>query len=588
MSGARLRRVVIAVAVVVGLVGALGTTAAAPAASPPDPGLAGAYPVGVADYGFGDTAFTPNGFPAPVEVRARVYYPRALNGTFPLVVFLHGRHLTCFDPATRVPYFEWPCGPGRVPIASHRGYADAATLLASRGYIVASISANSINYNDDAAADLGANARGQLVLHHLDLWRRWETTGGAPFGTKFAGHVDLGNIGLMGHSRGGEGVVAAAALNQAFGSPYSIRAVIALAPTDFSRVVLNRVALEVVLPYCDGDVSDLQGIHFYDDARYTDSTDSAPKHAVLVYGADHNFFNSAWTPPYPGGGDDWWDPEEPFCGPGVPSTGRLDAAGQRAVGAIVFATFFRRYLGGEQALDPYLDGSAARPPSLTRIAHSDVSVSYHAGASRTARLDVARMRSGSALLRDTAGGNVHFTGFSEVAMCGATFPYPFCLSNDSFGGEQEPHSSFSFLAPQALGLSQLRLTWTDPGARAEFDIPAAKGDVARYRALTLRAGLVFTNPLNLLGLRQDAFVRLQDAAGRRAFAPIASFSPALRYPPGATTSFSVPKLYDATVRIPLSAFAGVDLHAIRSVALVAGPTASGSVTVADLAFTDPA
>lgn len=588
MRARRRRRAAIVLALVVGLVGASGVASTAAAVSPPDPGLAGPYPVATTDYGFGDTAFTPNGFPAPVEVRARVYYPSALNGTFPLVVFLHGRHLTCFEPASRQPFFEWPCGPGRVPIASYRGYADEATLLASRGYIVASISANSINYNDDAAADLGANARGQLVLHHLDLWRRWQTTGGAPFGTKFTGHVDMGNIGLMGHSRGGEGVVAAAVLNQAFGSPYSIRAVIALAPTDFSRVVLNRVALEVVLPYCDGDVSDLQGIHFYDDARYADSTDSAPKHAVLVYGADHNFFNSVWTPPYPGGGDDWYDTAEPFCGPEAPTGRRLDAAGQRAVGGIVFATFFRRYLGGEQALDPYLDGSSARPPSLARIAHSDVSVSYHAGASRSARLDVARMRSGSALLRDTAGGSVHFSGFADVAMCGATLPYPFCLSSSPFGGEQEPHSSFSFLAPQALGLSQLRLSWTDPGARAVFDIPASKGDVARYRALTLRTGVVFTNPLNPVGRGQDAFLRLQDAAGHRAFASLASYGPALRYPPGAPTSFSLPKLYDATVRVPLTAFAGVDLHTIRSVALVAGPTPSGSVTVADLAFTDPA
>jgi hypothetical protein len=582
------RAAAIAVIVTVGLAGLVGTATPGTAAVPSDPGAPGPFTVTTADYGFGDAAFVPNGFPAPVELRARVYYPRSLDGRFPLVVFLHGRHLTCFDPVTRGIAFEWPCLDGRVPIASHRGYADEATLLASRGYIVASISANAINFFDDLAVDLGANARGQLVLRHLDLWRKWATTGGAPFGSRFAGHVDLGNIGLMGHSRGGEGVVAAAVLNQQLGSPYAIRGVIALAPTDFSRLALTRVPFEVILPYCDGDVSDLQGIHFYDDARYLDATDSAPKHAVLVGGADHNFFNAAWTPPYPGGGDDWFDPSEPACGADAPTTQRLLPADERAVGGILFAAFFRRYLGGERAMDPYLDGSAARPPSLLQIPHAAIAVSYHAPAPRTERRDVARLRSPSNLLVDSLGGAMHYSGFDDVALCGATLPNPSCLGS-FFVSDNEPHSTTSFLAPDEQGLSQLRLVWRQPGAKVTFDVPADKADQRRYRALTLRAGVVFTNPLNPVGLSQDVFVRLQDAAGHRAFARVSDFGPALHYPAGAVTSFgSVPKLYDATVRIPLTAFAGVDLRTVRSVALQTGPTATGSITVSDLAFTDPA
>lgn len=551
-----------------------------------DPGVRGPRRVAVADYDFGDTAFTPFGFPAPVEVRARVYYPKALTGTFPLVIFLHGRHVTCYDPATNTPFFEWPCEPGRLPIPSHLGYADDARLLASHGYIVASISANSINFNDDAAADFGANARGQLVLHHLDLWRAWETGSAAPFGSLFTGHVDMGSIGLMGHSRGGEGVAAAAVINRLLGSPYGIRAVITLAPTDFSRLVPSRVPLEVVLPYCDGDVSDLQGIHFYDDARNADPNDSTPKHAVLVAGADHNFFNSVWTPPSAGAFDDWFGPNE-FCDRASPTTGRLGPTGQRKVGANLFATFFRRYLGGETGLDPYLDGSLTRSASLQRIAHSDLSVSYQAGTLRTARRDVAQFPGPGSLRVDTAGGAVHFSGFDDVSLCGATSPHPFCLSD--FDSGQEPHSSPSFLAPSATGLSQLRLTWSQPGALATFRLPATKGDVHAYRAITLRAGVVFTSPANPPGQDQDLLVRLEDAAGHLAFAPVSPFTPALRFPPGGPDSFfTVPKLYDATVRIPLSAFAGVDLRAIRSVGLVSYQTSSGSITATDLAFTDPA
>ena len=577
----------VAVTLAVGTTCLLGSVPGRATTPSTDPGTVGPRRVTTADYDFGDSAFTPLGFPAPVEVRARVYYPQALTGTFPLVIFLHGRHVTCYDPATGSPFFEWPCEAGRQPIPSHLGYAAQAKLLASHGYIVASISANSINYNDDATADLGANARGQLVLHHLDLWRSWARGNAEPFGNLFTGHVDMSAIGLMGHSRGGEGVAAAAVFNRLLGSPYGIRAVITLAPTDFSRLVPTRVPLEVVLPYCDGDVSDLQGIHFYDDARDADPNDSTPKHAVLVSGADHNFFNSVWTPPFPGGGDDWFGPEEPFCDRASPTSGRLSPSGQRKVGANLFAAFFRRYLGGESGLDPYLDGSLTRPPSLQRVTHSDLSVSYHAGTAQTTRRDVARFLGPGSLFVDALGGRVTFSGFDDVSLCGATSPHPFCLYD--FDSGREPHSTSSFLAPNALGLSQLRLTWSRPGALALFRIPAAKGDVRAYRAVTLRAGVVFTNPLNAPGNNQDLLVRLEDAAGHVAYAPVSQFSPALRYPPGSPDSFSpVPKLYDATIRIPLRAFAGVDLRAIRSLGLVSFQTASGSITATDLAFTDPA
>ena len=82
------------------------------------------------------------------------------------------------------------------------------------------------------------------------------------------------NIGEMGHSRGGEGVVQHFVLNKCLGSPYGIKAVLPLAPVDFNRPIVDDVPLSVILPYCDGDVSDLQGIHFYDDALYTSPGDT--------------------------------------------------------------------------------------------------------------------------------------------------------------------------------------------------------------------------------------------------------------------------------------------------------------------------
>ena len=84
----------------------------------------------------------------------------------------------------------------------------------------------------------------------------------------------------MGHSRGGEGVVWHVIVDRRRADPYGIDAVLPLAPVDFTRKTMNRVPLAVVLPYCDGDVSDLQGVHMFDDARYRVEGDlSAEAHA---------------------------------------------------------------------------------------------------------------------------------------------------------------------------------------------------------------------------------------------------------------------------------------------------------------------
>src|SRR5262249_45352927 len=118
----------------------------------------------------------------------------------------------------------------------------------------------------------------------------------SPFGRRFVGKLDLQDVGLMGHSRGGEGVVRGYLLNQSLGSPYGIKAVFALAPIDFQNELINNVPFAVLLPYNDGDVSNLQGAHFFDDSRYNVPGDTGPKFSIEVIGANHNFYNTVWTP----------------------------------------------------------------------------------------------------------------------------------------------------------------------------------------------------------------------------------------------------------------------------------------------------
>src|SRR5215212_11567249 len=87
----------------------------------PDPAAPGSSAVTREEYNFGDTAFTPSDFPGPVELRASIHYPTNLPaGPYPVIVFLHGRHATCFKGGSQL--LQWPCTNGALTIPSFQGY----------------------------------------------------------------------------------------------------------------------------------------------------------------------------------------------------------------------------------------------------------------------------------------------------------------------------------------------------------------------------------------------------------------------------------------------------------------------------------
>src|ERR1043165_1736977 len=389
----------------------------------PDPGPPAPLAVTREEYNFGDTAFQPTDFPGPVELRASIHYPSALAGPYPVIVLLHGRHATCFKGGSQL--LQWPCTNGAQAIPSFQGYDYVAESLASNGYVVVSVSANGVNAVDNQVFDLGALARAELMQKHLDILNGFNTTGGAPFGTKFVGKFDLTRVGTMGHSRGGEGVVRHYLLNNSLGAPYGIKAVFPLAPVDFNRFVVNNAAVDVLLLYCDGDVSDLQGVHFYDDARYNVPGDPSPKHYELVMGANHNFYNTIWSPGsgIPGAANDWLSfvqggHSDSQCGDGK-GNHRLTEAQQRGTGLAYMSAFFRAYVGGESQFIPLLTGDAPPPPSAQTNA---LFVSYHAPDIPGIRLDVNRLLTNNNLSVNFLGGAVTPTALTPYDLCGGDPP----------------------------------------------------------------------------------------------------------------------------------------------------------------------
>ncbi len=553
-----------------------------------DPGAPGPLSVTRDEYDFGDTEFNPPDFPGPIEVRASVHYPTDLtDGPFPLIILLHGRHATCYLGGAA--FLEWPCTPPRLPIPSYQGYDYLANVLASHGYIVVSISANGINARDNSVFDLGMLARAQLTQYHLDLWNTFNTKGGPPFGDRFVGKVDLNNVGTMGHSRGGEGVVRHFVYNAALGSPYGITAVLPLAPVDFSRPVINNVPLAVELPYCDGDVSDLQGVHFFDDARYNVPGDSAPKHTILVMGANHNFYNTIWTPGgWPAGtADDWlaFVPggfSDPHCG-SVPGNQRLTPEQERGTLLAYAGAFFRTYVGSEFNFFPFLQGDVPPPPSAMT---DKLFVSYHPADTPLVRRDVNRLLDATNLTINTLGGAVIQSGLTPYDLCGGELPQPqHCLPTHPTA--RQPHTTPSARNPRR-GLSQLRSGWNDTSATWENDLPKGARDVSGYYALQFRASVNFDDSRNPSGIPQDFSVTLTDGAGNSSTTLVSGSSGALYYPPGGPAVMPLPKVILNTIRMPLSLFTGVDLTNIVSVRFNFDQQSQGALLISDIAFTDAA
>jgi hypothetical protein len=549
----------------------------------PDPGTPGPLTVTREEYNFGDTAFQPSDFPGPVEIRASIHYPANLPaGPYPVIVLLHGRHATCFVGGSAL--LQWPCtAQNSQTIPSFQGYDYVSEVLASHGYVVVSISANGINAVDNSVFDLGALARAELIQRHLDILKTFNTTGGAPFGTKFVGKLDLTRVGTMGHSRGGEGVVRHQVLNKELGSPYGIKAVFPLAPVDFNRFVANNAALNVLLPYCDGDVSDLQGVHFYDDARYNVPGDQSPKHYELVMGANHNFYNTIWSPssPFPGAANDWLafvpgGTSDAQCGRGKGSQ-RLTEAQQRGTGLAYMTAFFRAYVGGETQFLPILTGDAPPPASAQT---NNLFVSYHAPDNPALRLDVNRLLNNTNLTVNTLGGAATQTALTPYELCGGNDPQRQKCLPDQLNAQQ-PHTTPSARS-DTRGLSQLNTGWNNLTGNYKNEIPGALANVSGFQALQFRVGVNFADPRNLAGLAQNFRVKLTDSGGGTASVRVSDVSAALYFPPGSVAP--VPKLVLNTVRIPLSAFGGVNLHSVRSVEFTFNEQAQGAVLVTDVAF----
>ena len=280
-------------------------------------------------WGFGPEAMPLNG---------RVWYPGELmrdgKGPFPIVLMVHGNHIA--------EYYSDP------------GYAYLGELFASRGYIAVSVDENFLNISPSADMAFISSlqdendARGWLLLEHLRAWRAWNATPGNPFYHL----VDLDNVALIGHSRGGEAVAIAALFNTLSRYPddaslefdygFGIRAVAAIAPIDGGyhsggrAITPQNISYFVLHGTHDMDAAVFEGRWMYERIGFT-GDDFHFKSALYIYGANHGQFNTIW------GAKDLVEPGMRFYN----LRNLLPAEQQQQIAKVYLSAFIEAALGDE-------------------------------------------------------------------------------------------------------------------------------------------------------------------------------------------------------------------------------------------------
>lgn len=554
-----------ALACVFGLIAAVASAQTAPDATGAAPNVA------VNSFEYRIPGITdPDVAPIPIDLWARVYVPSGSAGQLPLVVLLHGNHATCgtFDglgPARRDDNIQYTltgtCPARYVVIPNHAGYDYLARPLASRGYIVVSINANrGVTAAPGETLDRGLNLRrGRLVLRHLKYLVEENAKPGGPLYHR----IDFSHVGLMGHSRGGEGMRAAYEQYRAPGSPWPVRigtpigfeALFEIGPVDGqtgprtnpNRLDADGLAWTVLLPNCDGDVFNLQGVKPFD--RMLLKTGESParfKATYTVWGTNHNFYNTEWQLS-----------DSPGCLGQTRLFPRLvGSAEQRAASSASFLALMRGNVG--PAADPVFnqnfDPEFALPPIVANVTRVDRGYTDSPSATITRIFDDF----------PSAPTNVYTANGVQFAV-----------------GSVPQHDG----AQRAAAVS-----WNNAGPNVFFQSTAAAAvDLSAYRTLEFRvsrqchdlrchnAGAAWHGATNfsiqlVTGADQpSSAVELQDYVS-------------LTGPVGTLTEFAGTLVHPIllTARIPLSAFGGAHLTTVRGVRFVFNDTNADEIYLANI------
>jgi len=454
-------------------------------------------------------------FPADAAGVVSAAQISAVQATYPLVVMVHGNS-------------GYQTG--------YRGYNYVLDHLARNGFIAASI----FLYQG-----AGGTSRAWAVFKHLALLQN-----------KFPGKIDLTNIGIMGHSRGGEAVVLASKLNvdQALG--YNFKAILSLSPTDrygpYSLTGPYYVHYLVMYGGLDGDVSGgwprSTGFSLYDRAD--------PGKAMSFFErCSHDRFNTEW-------GDA--DVVSPWSSLTATDKAQVVSPGaHQTIAKAYMNAFFRWRLQGHAELADFFTGELV-PASVAAADNGAVTVRTQYIAPGGLELD--GFKNGDPGHNDL-GGQVAYT------LAGAP--------GEAAASALDSHS------PHDTNIGQP--TWNAATDSYESAIPVADEDLSNYGYLSFRVSQTYLSPLNTPNQPRDFKIRLTDA-GNNSRAIRVSVLGGVPYPFVRGNDFFT-KSAMRTIRIPISAFKTqsvglqeVDTTHVVSIGFVFSAQSTGEIDIDDINF----
>jgi hypothetical protein len=500
----------------------------------------------VPDYDEGTLSVTgDDGISRPVPLTARVKFPADFNGA------TQSGQISTARPAYPVTIIVHGNG------HSYEAYDYLLEHWARNGFIAASINLA----NNQTATD-----RAKILFQHIEILK-----------AKFTTHFE-DNIGIMGHSRGGEGVATAPRLNYALpGHGSNINAVISLAPTN--KYVDEHIVPPWQTPYfvlygsSDADEAGTEGpppLRGCGFALY-DKADGAKKTMLFVYGATHDRFLTA-----PGNPDldyGWLDP--------VDKLNVLSATAHQAIAKAYMTAFFRLQLRNDTQYEGMFRGEWVPPSVVTADAGKARGFcQYRADpADRKTIDDFEGIHTAISWKASTIGGTVAQTGLPA-----------------------DPVENFLYIADNTHSphdTSGLVVHWNNAGDRLEFTVgpnPADILNLTSFKTLSFRVTQKYdpTGIINPLNTDTDFYVLLRDLPGKERMVKASKFNP-IPYPFVRKPLYGVDVIKSAlcTVRIPLHAFtiesAGaqrVDLSQVTKLAFVFQYQPHGEIELDEIEFSN--
>lgn len=477
--------------------------------------------------------------PGPYAVTERVYsggtflgqdlfYPSniASLGQLPLIVVSHGNGHN----------YLW--------------YDHLGNHLASYGFVVMSHQNNTVPGIETASTTTLTNT--DFILGNLDIIAEGDLDG----------HVQIHNIGWIGHSRGGEGV--ARAYDRLIDGTYvpanftaaDIRFISSIAPTDFlgnNTADPHGVDYHLWVGGADADVSGCvssditQSFHLLDRAEQQ-------KQSISLHGVGHGDFHN-------GGGSSV-------------------ASGPCLIGRPTTHTIMRGY--ALPLFKHYLEGNIPSKDFLWRQWEEFRPIGAPVGACVNVDLQYREGESSGKLVIDDFQTNPS----TAVSSSGEAVTFDVLgMAEDRF---DDPNGNFTWSAPEVMnGYSQcsaadtgrgITFGWEGvPEAHLTFDVPAAGWDMTAYAYLSFRAAQSPRHPSTGAVLGDLTFdVELSDGSGGTSTIPISAWGGGIEEP-YQRTSCGTGVGWGAefeTVRIRLTDFlnagSGLDLTDVRSVTLLFG------------------